>query len=112
MLESENYIIGGKVEWEQISEGIQRQILGYNDQIMMVKMEFLTGSEVHYHSHVHSQCSYIASGVFEFDIDGEQQVVTTGNGLYMGSNVSHGVKCLEAGVIIDSFSPVRLDFLK
>ncbi len=112
MLKSNNFILGTAIEWEQINAGTRRQILGYDDHIMMVKVDFLTGGVGTVHAHVQSQSTYIASGVFEFEINGEKKVVKAGDGLYMAPNVSHGVKCLEAGLLIDTFSPVRLDFLK
>jgi quercetin dioxygenase-like cupin family protein len=112
MIQSKNFIFESTVEWEQLNEGMRRQVLGYDDMIMMVRIEFLTGGEGTVHSHVHSQCSYILSGVFEFNIDGVKKVVKTGDGLFMEPNIMHGVKCLEAGIVIDTFSPVRADFLK
>ena len=112
MIQSKNFIFNSMVEWEQINEGMRRQVLGYDDMIMLVKIEFLTGGEGTVHSHIHSQCSYIISGVFEFNIDGIKKVVKTGDGLFMEPNIMHGVKCLEAGIVIDTFSPVRADFLK
>ena len=112
MIRSNNYIAESTVEWEQINEGMRRQILGFDDSIMMVKVEFLKGGEGPVHSHVHSQCSYVVSGVFEFNIDGIKKVVKSGDGLYMEPNIPHGVICIEEGILIDTFSPVRADFLK
>ena len=112
MSKSNNFIPESTTEWEQLNENARRQILGYDDQIMMVKIEFLTGAIGAVHSHIHRQCTYVASGVFEFEIEGVKKVVKTGDGLYMEPNVLHGVVCLEAGILIDTFSPVRADFLK
>jgi len=78
----------------------------------MVKIDFLKGGEGAVHSHDHRQCSYVISGVFEFNINGEKKVVKMGDGLYMEPNIPHGVICLESGLLIDTFSPVRTDFLK
>jgi len=52
------------------------------------------------------------SGVFEFQIGDEARLVKAGDGLYMEPNVLHGVKCIEDGMLIDTFSPIREDFLK
>ena len=112
MSKSRNFIFEKEIEWFQVNEGMRRQILGYDDQMMLVKIEFLTGGIGAVHAHEHLQCSYVVSGVFEFEIDGEKKVVKAGDGLYMGSNVSHGVVCLEEGILIDTFNPVREDFLK
>ena len=43
--------------------------------------------------------------------DGETKIVRTGDGVYMKPGVLHGCECVEAGVLIDTFSPVREDFL-
>jgi len=112
MIHSENFLDETSIEWEQLNEGMRRQILGFDDQIMMVKIKFMTGAEGTVHSHVHSQCSYVVSGIFEFNINGVTKIVKSGDGLYMEPNVLHGVKCLEAGLLIDTFSPLRSDFLK
>jgi len=111
MIRSNNFITETSVEWEQVNEGMRRQILGFDDSIMMVKVEFLQKGEGPVHSHVHSQCSYVVSGVFEFNIDGIKKVVKSGDGLYMEPNIPHGVICIEEGILIDTFSPVRADFL-
>jgi len=112
MTQSKNFIFESAIEWEQINEGMRRQILGYDDRIMMVKIDFLVGGVGAVHAHVHHQCSYVVSGVFEFTINGETKIVKAGDALYMEPDIPHGVKCLEAGLLIDTFSPVRTDFLK
>jgi quercetin dioxygenase-like cupin family protein len=64
------------------------------------------------HTHEHRQCTYVASGIFEFQVGEETKIVRTSDGLYMEPHVPHGVKWLEAVVLIDTFSPAREDFLK
>lgn len=92
-------------------EGVQRKILGYDDNIMMVKVKIEAGTTVTPHTHRHTQTSYIAKGKFEFTVGEEKQVVSYGDGVYIPSNVLHGVVCLEEGVIVDVFAPAREDFL-
>ncbi|SFW51673.1 Cupin domain-containing protein [Sinomicrobium oceani] len=98
-------------EWEQAGEGISRQFVGYDTQIMMVKVKFETGAIGYEHQHFHAQTTYVASGKFRVTIDGEDKVLSGGDGFYIPPNVMHGAVCLEAGVLIDVFSPVREDFL-
>jgi quercetin dioxygenase-like cupin family protein len=38
-------------------------------------------------------------------------VIEAGDGLYIAPNLIHGAVCLEVGVVLDVFSPVREDFL-
>jgi quercetin dioxygenase-like cupin family protein len=63
------------------------------------------------HQHHHSQITHVENGIFEVEIDGEKKILTTGDAFYIPSNVMHGAVCLEAGVLIDIFSPMREDFI-
>lgn len=63
------------------------------------------------HQHFHTQATYCISGKFEFDIDGEKKVIEAGDGVYIEPNLLHSAVCLEEGMLIDTFSPVREDFL-
>ena len=73
-----------QTEWEQTSDkGVTRQIMGYNGQVMMVKVKFEKGAVGAAHTHYHTQVTYVASGKFEFTINGETKVVSAGDALYM-----------------------------
>lgn len=98
--------------WEKAGEGIQRQFVGYDTQIMMVKVKFEKGAIGYIHDHYHAQTTYVVSGSFKVTIDGKEQVLNEGDGFYIPPNVSHGAVCLEAGMLIDVFSPMREDFLE
>lgn len=91
--------------------GITRQILGYDGQLMMVKVTFEKGAVGTVHEHYHSQATYVASGRFELTIGGEKRILEAGDGYYVAPDEPHGCVCLEAGILIDTFSPVRADFL-
>ena len=109
--ESNNFQFEAEMPWESAGEGIVRQIMGYNDNLMMVKVKFETGAIGTPHTHPHTQTTYVASGVFEFTTDGETKIVRPGDGVYMKPGILHGCICLEACVLIDTFSPMREDFL-
>jgi quercetin dioxygenase-like cupin family protein len=57
------------------------------------------------------QASYVAEGRFEVTVAGETTVLSAGDGFIVPANAVHGVKALEAGRLIDSFTPHRADFL-
>ena len=95
---------------EQVADGVIRQILGYDANIMNVKVDFKKGAIGELHHHFQTQTSYIASGSFEVTITGESQILTAGDCFYVASNLVHGVVCLEDGILIDSFTPCREDF--
>ena len=108
---SKTAILSRSNEWEQLGPGLSRQILGWDNQIMMVKVKFEKGAIGAPHTHFHTQTSFCHSGKFEFTIDGEKHVIEPGDGLYIAPSLLHSAVCLESGVVLDVFSPVREDFL-
>jgi len=99
------------MDWEDLGGGVSRQIMGYDDKIMLVKVKFEKGSIGKAHEHFHSQTSYVVSGTFELTIGDNKQVLLEGDSFYIPPHVIHGAVCLETGILIDVFSPVRQDFL-
>ncbi|MCL4171053.1 UNVERIFIED_CONTAM: hypothetical protein GTU68_053338 [Idotea baltica] len=78
---------------------------------MLVKAWFESGAEGYQHQHPHSQSTYIESGVFDVTIDGVTKRQRGGDCYYIPPNLMHGAVCIEPGILIDTFSPVREDFL-
>lgn len=110
---SKTFVCENETKWETIGDGITRQILGYDGHIMMVKIKAEKSGPVGVeHAHYHPQVTYVSSGKFEFTIGNEKKVVTAGDGMYMEPDVRHSCICIEPGVIVDCFSPMREDFLK
>lgn len=97
--------------WQDVGNGCQRQVFGYDDQIMLVKAKFIAGGIGPMHSHPHSQVTYVDSGVFEMTIGDEVKTIREGDGYYVPPHIVHGVTCIEAGMLIDAFSPYREDFI-
>jgi quercetin dioxygenase-like cupin family protein len=110
-MESKLYIHGNEAPVVDLGSGVTRQILGYNENMMMVKVSFLKGAIGALHTHEHTQTSYCAAGAFEFAIGNETMVIQEGDATYIPPGVLHGVLCLEEGVLIDTFNPMREDFL-
>ena len=100
------------IEWEQVDTGLRRKIMAYDDSLMIVKVDFETGAVGSLHHHYHSQISHVEKGVFEVQINGNKKILKAGDAFIVPPNVVHGAVCLEAGVLIDVFSPMREDFIK
>ena len=97
--------------WESVGEGVKRKIMSYDANVMMVKVAFETGGVGAPHSHMHTQMSYVASGVFSIMIADETRTIKKGDAFYVPPNVWHGAVCLEAGELVDVFTPMREDFV-
>ena len=105
------FLKGADTPIEVVDDGITRQILGYNEQIMMVKVWFEAGSQGYVHNHFHSQVTYVESGEFEVTVGRETRTLVAGDCFFMEPNIDHGAVCTKSGVLIDVFSPRREDFL-
>ena len=97
--------------WEPTGPGVRRTLLAYNDDLLLVKVAFEAGAVGALHQHVHSQISYVESGEFEVTVGDDTRVLRAGDTFYAAPNVPHGVVARQAGALLDSFSPLRLDFL-
>jgi quercetin dioxygenase-like cupin family protein len=102
---------GSELKWEDAEPGVQRQVMGYDGQLMVVKVKFEKGAVGKAHSHYHTQATYVAKGKFEVTIGGKTQVLKEGDGFYVAPDTVHGVVCLEEGLLIDNFSPMRATFI-
>lgn len=105
------FIENDAVPWEKVDALIKRKIMSYNESLMVVKVQFETGGIGQLHQHYHSQITHVESGLFEIQINGEKKSLKQGDAFYIPPNVVHGAVCLEAGVLIDVFSPMREDFI-
>lgn len=108
---SQPFIAAKDAPIEELGDGVSRQILGFGPEIMIVRVWFDKGAVGEVHAHRHSQSTYVERGSFEVFIDGEKRVLGAGDSFYIAPHLDHGAVCLEQGVLIDTFSPLREDFL-
>jgi quercetin dioxygenase-like cupin family protein len=111
MSDTKIFIRADEGEWTDLGQGNRRRVLLHTDELMMVEFVFEKGGIGAPHSHPHVQASYVAEGRFEVTIDGRTQTLSAGDGFIVPSNLVHGVKALEAGRLVDTFTPHRADFL-
>jgi quercetin dioxygenase-like cupin family protein len=96
----------------QPEPGITRQVLGHDEELMLVRVTFEQGAVGYVHTHPHRQVSYVERGVFEVTLGGETNVLRAGDCFFVPPNVPHGVVAKEAGSLLDTFTPARVDFLE
>ena len=110
LLHSNLFQISEQIKWVDAAPGIKRQLFGYDDKVMLVKVKFEKDAIGTLHKHFHSQVSYVEHGEFELTIGDNKKILKAGDGYYVPPDVIHGCKCLEEGILIDVFSPCREDF--
>lgn len=111
MTEQNVFVADNDVQWENVGDGVKRKIMAYDEKLMVVKVEFEKGSIGPIHKHHHSQVTHVEGGTFEVMINDKKQILKGGDAFYIPPNVDHGCVCLEDGVLIDVFSPMREDFV-
>ncbi|HTV67583.1 MAG TPA: cupin domain-containing protein [Rhizobiaceae bacterium] len=111
MATSEAFVRRGDNDWTPTDPGVRRRIQTYNDDLMVVEFEFQKDAVGKLHQHPHVQSSYVAEGSFEVTIDGKTEVLSKGQSFIVASNLVHGVKALEPGLLLDTFVPAREEFL-
>jgi len=105
------FIENDAIAWQTVGEGVRRKIMAYDKSLMVVKVAFEAGGIGALHEHFHSQITHIESGKFEIEISGEKKILSAGDAYYIPPHAWHGAVCLEAGVLVDVFSPMREDFV-
>jgi quercetin dioxygenase-like cupin family protein len=107
----DEWVFFNDIEGEAAAIGVVRKVLAYCDAMMCVVNEFEEGAVGAMHSHPHTQITYVAQGRFRFTIGGVTKEVAKGDTLCKQNNVKHGCVCLEKGVLVDFFTPMREDFV-
>jgi quercetin dioxygenase-like cupin family protein len=108
----QEFIETQKLAWTEVGPGVRRKITAYDDSLMTVYVEFQKGAIGYLHKHPHRQISFIESGKFEVHIGEKMQILSKGDFYYIPPGVEHGVTTLEAGLLVDIFTPAREDFLQ
>lgn len=111
-MKQSDFFFGSNCSLKDLGNGVSRRVLAHNDQMLIAEVHFKKGSCGTVHTHVHTQCTYVAEGKFDFTINNETKTVCKGDSLIFESNAPHGCVCLEEGILIDVFNPCREDFLK
>ncbi len=78
---------------------------------MVVEFRFAKGGVGALHSHPHLQSTYVQSGKFEFTIGTDRFEVSEGDSFIIPRDTPHGCHAIEAGTLVDTFTPHREDFL-
>lgn len=91
---------------------VTRQVLSDHPSLMVVAFRFdKEGAIGALHNHPHVQSTYVESGRFRFTMGDEEREVGPGDSFVVPSDLTHGCVCLEPGMLVDSFTPRRDDFL-
>ena len=83
----------------------------HSDNVTIAFWDAKAGSKLPAHSHVHEQISQIIEGEFELTIGEDTFVLKPGKIAIIPSNVEHSGTAITDCKIVDTFYPVREDYM-
>lgn len=98
------------VKREVLNDKIWRKVIT-GEKAMLAEIFLAKGAVVPTHHHESEQITWVIEGALQFELEGKQMVVRSGEVLHISSNVPHSAVALEDTRDVDIFSPPRVDWL-
>jgi quercetin dioxygenase-like cupin family protein len=97
--------------WSQIPEErvnslASRQML-HTETMSVVRRQLSKGAVIRLHRHADEQISMVECGKVRFVVDGEEEIVASGETYVIPPSAPHSVEALEDSVVMDLFSTPR-----
>lgn len=108
----EHFFLDSDIRVEILETGkLARKVRAHGGRLMLVEVIFEPGAVGARHEHPHEQATYCLSGEFAFSVGDMTMTLRPGDTVYIPGSVPHGVTCVAAGRLLDTFTPQREDFL-
>ena len=91
--------------------GVDFVVLARGKDSMITKMLYKVEDCVPFHKHPNEQSGYVLSGKYRLRFGGVDQEIVSGDSYSIPKDVEHSIEILEAGEVLDCFSPPRKDYL-
>jgi quercetin dioxygenase-like cupin family protein len=90
--------------------GLQRQVLAFNPNLMLVRHLMEEGWEGARHSHPHDQMVYVVRGRIRFTGGRSTFEAAAGDSFIVPGGMEHQASALEESEVLDVFYPYREDY--
>ena len=91
--------------------GVDFVVLSIGKDTMVTKMLYKVTDNVTPHKHPNEQSGYVISGRYKLTMEGEEYFLKEGDTYSIPANIEHSLEIIEAGEVVDTFSPIRQDYL-
>jgi quercetin dioxygenase-like cupin family protein len=105
------YLRSSPTGYIQALPGIQRKTLVYGEKSLLTEFHLSGGSLLPSHSHPQEQTGYLVSGHMRLTIAGETFDIQPGDSWCVPGSVVHQAEILLDSIAIETFSPIREDYL-
>lgn len=92
-------------------QGVHLDTLAIGENSMVTKMNYVVGNYAAEHAHPQEQCGYVVSGKYLMTVENHEFILEAGDSYAIPCNMPHSFRVLEAGEVIDVFTPHRKDYL-
>lgn len=100
-----------ELEEQEVFPGYRAKFI-HSQNMTFAYWHIAAGASFPEHFHVHEQVMNVLEGEFELTIDGETEILKAGVVAHIPSNVKHSGQALTDCRMIDTFYPIRDDYLK
>jgi len=91
--------------------GVDFEVLSTGENSMVTKMLYKTTDSVPFHKHPNEQSGYVISGKYNLKFGGEEYLLSEGDTYSIPANTEHSIEIIQAGQVVDFFTPIRQDYL-
>jgi quercetin dioxygenase-like cupin family protein len=99
------------VEYRELLEGVHLQTLVYGEKTLMGRFKLAKGAKIPPHKHPHEQTGLMVSGKLLFTVEKKEIEVEAGDSWCIPGGSEHSVVAAEDSLVVEIFSPVRVDYL-
>lgn len=96
---------------KRIFKGVSLDSLAVGEKSIVCKMNYAAGDFASEHKHPHEQSGYVISGKYHMTIDDQEYDLSSGDSYAIPGNTPHSFRVIEAGEVIDVFTPIREDYI-
>ena len=90
--------------------GLRRQIMSYNQRLMLVRHKLQKGWIGTRHQHPHEQMVYVVTGHLLFEHPEGRFELRTGDSFIVPGGTDHQASALEDSEVLDIFAPYREEY--
>jgi len=92
-------------------KGVSFEVVAVGQKTMVTKMNLKIENKVPVHAHPNEQIGYVLSGKYRIIYQDINEIIYPGDSYAIPENIEHSLEVIEAGEIIDVFTPPRIDYL-
>lgn len=91
--------------------GVDFVLLSHGQESMVTKMLYKASDSVPLHKHPCEQSGYVISGEYRIHYLDNDVILKAGDSYTIPRDTDHSIEIINAGEIVDVFSPPREDYL-